>query len=417
MSSRLLPFCLPAHVLAAWVACSGAEARAEGARSSESGKRKSDTEVTILPVAGGDTDVGFGGGYIASFARVEANREPYLWRIESAGMVTFKVEEGDVRVPYLDNYVLLALPHVIPNQLGLNVRVSYTHESRITYFGLGNASAEPPEGREKDPYYQYTWAHPKLEASLEYRRGEVRLTSGIAYTQNTLDIPDESLLRDDAQSPNDAVRRLTSITPRHGVAAFTYGVSWDTRDDEVSPEQGRYYTLRLDLSPGATSGIPYRWLRNNLTLREYVPLVRERLQLAVRLVVDSLVGQPPFYELARYDSTNAIGGSKGVRGIPARRYHGMLKAFTNLELRCWLVTFDFLDKPHRLGVVGYSDAGRVWADYGRLSSLDGDGLGLKVGFGGGLRVAAGKSFVLRVDVASSVDTGGLGGYLAAGHMF
>lgn len=400
-----------------WVAFNGAEARAQGTGSSAAEERTSDTEFTILPLAGGDTDVGIGGGYIASLARVDPNREPYLWRIESAGMVTFKPEGGSVQVPYLDNYVLLALPHLIPNQVGLSVRVSYTHEARITYFGLGNAAAAPPEGMEKDPYYQYTWTHPKLDASLEYRPGNLRLTTGIAYTQNTLEIPEESLLRDDAQSPNEDVRRLTAIVPRHGVAAFTYGVGWDTRDDEVSPEQGRYYMLRLDVAPGATAGIPYRWLRSNLTLREYVPLIRERLQLAVRLVVDSLVGQPPFYELARYDSTNAIGGSKGVRGIPARRYHGMLKVFSNLELRYWAVTFDLFGKPHRLGLVGFADAGRVWADYRRLSSLDGDGLGLKVGFGGGLRVAAGTSFVLRIDAASSVDSGGLGGYLAAGHMF
>jgi hemolysin activation/secretion protein len=157
-------------------------------------------------------------------------------------------------------------------------------------------------------------------------------------------------------------------------------------------------------------------MRTNLALREYVPLIRERLQFAVRLVIDALAGQPPFYELARYDSTNAIGGGKGVRGFPARRYHGMLKMFTNMELRYWVWTFDLFAKSNRLGLVGFADAGRVWADYGRLSELDGDGLGLKIGFGGGLRVLAGQSFVVRADLATSADSG-ISGYLAAGHMF
>jgi hypothetical protein len=423
---RPFPSSFPPYLLAACVSFNVAEARAESGVSSEPHrvegeieptKPEGETEFTILPFVGGDTDVGIGGGYIASLARVEPNRAPYLWRVESAGSVTFKPEGDGVGVPYLDNYVLLNLPHVIPNQVGLNVRVSFTHERNITYYGLGNASAAPPEGREEDPYYRYTWTHPKLDVSLEYDLGRFRLTTGMAYTHNELDIPDDSLIREDSQSPDEDVRRLTAITPEHGVAVFTYGVGWDTRDSEVSPEQGSYHTLRFDIAPGATNGIPYRWMRNNLALRQYVPLMGEQLQLAVRLVVDALVGEPPFYELARFDSTNAIGGGKGMRGIPARRYHGMLKVLSNTELRYWILSFDLLNKINRLGLVGFADVGRLWADYGRLSELDGEGLGLKIGIGGGVRVLAGKSFVLRADAATSTDAGGFGGYLAAGHIF
>ena len=49
--------------------------------------------------------------------------------------------------------------------------------------------------------------------------------------------------------------------------------------------------------------------------------------------------------------------------------------------------------------------------------LDGSELGLKYGTGGGLRWAAGKSFVLRFDVAWSPDADPVGAYLAAGHTF
>jgi outer membrane protein assembly factor BamA len=367
---------------------------------------------------GGDSDVGIGGGYIASLARVEPNIEPYLWRVESAGTITFKPEGGSVAIPFFDDYLLLALPHVIRDTLGLKVRLSYTHESQLAYFGLGNASVVQG-GREKnDPYFLYTWTHPRIEANLEYKHDAFRLASGVAYTENRLTVPADSLLREDSQSPDDDVRRLTSLAPRHGVAVFSLGVGWDDRDNEVSPERGGYHTLRLDLAPSITDHIPYQWLRLNLSLRQHVTLIADRLVVAGRIVVDSLAGQPPFYELARYDNTYAIGGGKGVRGIPARRYHGMLKVFSNLELRFRVVTFDLFDKPHRLAVVGFMDTGRVWADYHRLSDLDdGGGLGLKRGFGGGLRVGAGKSFVLRADVAASPDEPGVSAYLAAGQAF
>ena len=37
-------------------------------------------EFTILPVLGGDSDVGFGGGYIASLAKIQPEFKPYLYR-------------------------------------------------------------------------------------------------------------------------------------------------------------------------------------------------------------------------------------------------------------------------------------------------------------------------------------------------
>jgi len=73
------------------------------------------------------------------------------------------------------------------------------------------------------------------------------------------------------------------------------------------------------------------------------------------------------------------------------------------------------------GIVGFADAGRVWADTSFHPELDGTGIGLKYGVGGGLRLQSGSSFVLRADVAWSPDARALGspvgGYFAAGQMF
>jgi len=38
-------------------------------------------EVNVVPVLGGSTDLGFGGGYFAGFARVKKGAIPYLWNI------------------------------------------------------------------------------------------------------------------------------------------------------------------------------------------------------------------------------------------------------------------------------------------------------------------------------------------------
>jgi hypothetical protein len=370
---------------------------AEADRDKSAQRERDDTDFTLVPVAGGDSDSGFGGGYIMSLARTSPTLDPYLWRVEAAGMITFRPRGEELQIPFFDNYLLLDLHHVIPRRLGVELRISHTHEEGLRYFGLGNASRIEPGLEPSDPRYQYDRTHPTFSIGLSHELGsDWKVEWGGSFTYNSLSIPDTGLLAEDAASPDADVRRLTRIVPHHGVMTFKYGIGWDTRDDEVQPEHG---------------------LRLNAAARWYASLIPDRLSLAYRVVADSLLGTPPFYELARHDNTYSIGGSKGVRGIPARRYHGKLKVFSNLELRVRVLSFDWSDEPHTVGVVAFFDAGRLWADYGRLSELDGTGLGLHWGYGGGLRLGAGKSFVLRADIASSPDGDGISGYLTAGHIF
>ncbi len=393
-------------------------AAAEADRGKAAQPERDDTDFTLVPVAGGDSDTGFGGGYIMSLARTSPALEPYVWRLEAAGMITFRPSGEQLQIPFFDNYLLLDLHHLIPRRFGLELRISHTSEEGLRYFGLGNDSRIDPGLEPNDPRYQYDRTHPTFAIKLSHELGaEWKLEWGGAFTYNSLSIPADGLLAEDAASPDADVRRLTQIVPQHGVMTFQYGIGWDTRDDEVQPEHGQYHSVRVDFSPGAPREVPYEWLRLNAAARWYASLLPDRLTLAYRLVADSLLGTPPFYELARHDNTYSIGGSRGVRGIAARRYHGKLKVFSNLELRARVFSFDWSGEPHTIGVVGFFDAGRLWADYGRLSELDGSGLGLHWGYGGGLRLGAGKSFVLRVDVASSPEADGISGYLTAGHQF
>lgn len=74
---------------------------------------------------------------------------------------------------------------------------------------------------------------------------------------------------------------------------------------------------------------------------------------------------------------------------------------------------------YQLGLAGFFDGGRVWADWRSAPELDGTGWGLKYGTGGGLRLQKGSTFVLRADLAWSPDARGVGvgGYFLAGHLF
>lgn len=102
------------------------QSKGGGGAKSDEPEEKSDTEFTALPVVGGDSDVGIGGGVITSLARVEPDLDPYLWRIEAVGMLTVKSTDGEYDIRYVDTYLMLSLPHLIRDELGLSIRASYT---------------------------------------------------------------------------------------------------------------------------------------------------------------------------------------------------------------------------------------------------------------------------------------------------
>ena len=147
-----------------------------------------------------------------------------------------------------------------------------------------------------------------------------------------------------------------------------------------------------------------------------------RVTLAGRVVGDLLFGDVPLYELSRAVDTYAIGGSNGVRGVPAQRYYGKAKVFGNVELRGKLFDFRAFGKALTLGAAAFLDGGRAWADTTPQPELDGaanlkNAFGLKYGAGGGLRLMSGTAFVLRADVAWSPDATPIGAYVVAGEIF
>ena len=187
----------------------------------------------------------------------------------------------------------------------------------------------------------------------------------------------------------------------HGVELLEGGIQYDSRDNETVTRHGQFHTAVIRVSPRVGTALPYGYERLNLTARFYTTPI-PRLTLLFRLVGDTLLGDPPFYELARFDETPAIGGSKAVRGVPAQRYYGKVKVFENLEARSEILHFNVGHKRMVLGAALFFDAGRSWTQLGQSNpALDGTGLGLKYGLGGGLRLQEGQTFIVRGDIAWS----------------
>ena len=375
-------------------------------------------ETNLVPVAGGSTDLGFGGGYFAGISRIQRGKDPYLWNIDSAGLITFKYRQNSGwTVPYQDLYARLTIPRLFGSPLRLELRPSYTWES-VDYFGLGNASSRNSADDSRPERRKYQRGHPQFDVDVRAKLADhLAGRVGFRYIRNFIRVAEDSTLADDQRSGSAEVKRLIGDTSSHSVMLFKYGLQWDTRDNETSSHSGSFDTLDVKLSPGEYGEFTHRYGEVTLNLRAFVPLGTRRISLAVRAVGDVMFGDVPFYELARFDDTFALGGTTGVRGVPAQRYYGKLKLFGNLELRFEALSFRALGKQLMLGFVPFFDAGRLWADLKPQPELDGRGIGLKYGAGAGVRLQSGSAFVLRLDIAGSPDATPVSGYFSAGQAF
>jgi outer membrane protein assembly factor BamA len=190
-----------------------------------------------------------------------------------------------------------------------------------------------------------------------------------------------------------------------GVGVLAGGILYDTRDNEIFPHSGAFHQIGLRAAAGlpTTTGVGYGGA--GADLRWAFPLGRDTV-FAFRVVADLLAGNVPFFDLftgGPFQTYDLIGGPSGVRGVPSGRYLGRIKVASNVEIRTLPIGFRLFDVRFRVGGDAFVDTGRVWTDYTFDSPLDGHGLGLKYGAGGGLYLLWGQAALFRIELAYSPD--------------
>jgi Omp85 superfamily domain len=397
-------------------------AQAGGDESKDDEKERAEhNEFDLAPIVGGSSDIGVGGGAVGALTRFARQTEPdeksqqrWEWRVEASTFATVRTSPH-VGMPYQDHWLLLTLPRLDGGRLRVTTRVAFTEEMNVRYFGVGNATPAPPDsGADR---FKYTRIHPTVEANARISLvSQLFATVGASLTLNWLDVPTDGKLSMDMRDGSPEVKRLLGTARTSAVALAQESLSWDSRDDEVVPRRGSFHELQVRVSPGMGSAFPYSYAEVLAIARTYIP-VGSRVVVALRGLGDALLGDPPFFSLANYDDTYAIGGAQGVRGVPGQRYYGRAKLIANLEVRTDIVRFRAIAKPWAIALVPFFDAGRLWADWSPQPSLDGTGFGLKYGTGLGIRLRQGQAFVVRGDIAWSPDAQPIGGYFAAGQAF
>lgn len=350
------------------------------------------------PILAGNVDIGFMFGATAGLAKFQEGYIPYRWR--GSLSVATSIKKGFDSVVWPVNFAILSfdIPGLAEGRLRLFPKAEFLRVINAGYFGYGNASTGQeldPDRTPKENYYRNQYGIMVVKARLNAR---VRLVhrlyvlTGVSFRYVVPTVYEGSALAEDTRKEDVDGEPLITGTSDQAIVGLHLGVGFDSRDSNINPERGMFHELVFSGYPGRPGGDNFP-LYGSVTLntRFYVPLAGEYLVLALRLRGDLFFGTAPFYDL----------NLGFIRGVPLRRFHGLIHVLGNLEFRSIFFRFSANKQRFALGAAVFVDSGRVWADYRHDSALDGSGLGLKYGVGGGVRFLIGKGQLIRFDVAYS----------------
>jgi len=350
-------------------------------------------EFAGVPALNYDADEGFGYGAILEFYNYGRGVQPYRFTIQPT---LFATTEGR-----RDITLFFDAPALLPRGWRMSAFAGREQQLAQPYYGLGNASSYD-QTREQSPnpyFYRFGRARLRATADFQHRIGSssARILVGGGVSRATVDL-----------TPFDSgttllATQLAGRTPPADRASYLRaGLVWDTRDREIGPHSGTWaeaLVQRVSKNLGATEDFT-RW---TATVRQYVPVSR-RVTVAQRLLAQGVEGNAPFHELATIQSSfkqqDGLGGSGSVRGVPKDRYIGKGLLLSNTELRWRASEFSLRGRPSYLALNAFLDAGRVWSDRFDLASALRD---LHAGYGGGVRLGFGPSFIVAADVGHSSE--------------
>jgi len=376
------------------------------AASSLGAQRPAGVEVSGIPALNFDADEGLGYGAILALYKYEPGSTTYRWTVQPTLFMTTRGRR--------DYTLFFDAPSSDTRPWRITAYAGREQQLAAPYYGIGNETAYDAALETGATRYYYRYGLDRFRASADVQhtlgRPSLRYLIGAGASSEKVDLtPFDSgstLIESDMNGRQPAATRTNYVRA---------GVTWDTRDREIGTTSGTWADLlvqRVDSKLGASRNYT-RW---TAAARHYQPL-GPRVTLANRLVLQNTVGDAPFYSLAELPTTqksqDGLGGTSSIRGIPKDRYVGKGILVSNNELRWRAADFGLIGRQSSLVLSGFVDAGRVWSDGVDLSSALHE---LHSGYGGGVRLGFGPSFVISTDVGhSSQSTAAI--YIGLGYLF
>lgn len=368
---------------------------------------REEDEFAGFPVIGGSTDIGVQFGGAATITRLGNGYRPYRWKLDALLSASVKGGPDGTEFVQQSHDIRLDVPYALNGKARIQPAVFFDKTINSGYFGLGNASQATTDAN-GEVGRRYQFRHQEFRARINVR-SPITNTVSFAYGLqlrylNPTAYPDSKLAIDAKTVTGDNKPLLYGLQPLD-IGIFSFGLIYDTRDDEIFPSSGAYDLLGLRIAGATPTSSDVYWGGFNFLLRRYTR-IGGPFVLAARVFGDFMAGHVPFYDLSQGGAFIAVdlpGGPQGIRGVPNGRYSGLVKIVGNVELRGWLLDFKIFGEKFKVGPDAFVDAGRIWLDYTFNDPRDGKGLGLKYGIGGGVHVLWGTAALFRVELAYSPD--------------
>lgn len=222
------------------------------------------------------------------------------------------------------------------------------------FFGLGNNTPFNKTGNYKK-YYRARFNIYQLDPSLRWRMPKgSELSAGLSFQQYNFDenentgrfINNVSLIHS---------YDSTTITSNKSFLGAVFTYTRDARNNKLLPTNGAYFTLKLQ---GYTGLNKYAgsFAQAVTEFAFYKSLDRQqRVIIANRLGGGVTTGKPAFYQAL------FLGGQENLLGYRQYRFAGENMVYNNFELRIKLAQVASYILPGQFGMVGFYDAGKVWA--------------------------------------------------------
>ncbi|MDB4888718.1 MAG: hypothetical protein JWL61_573 [Gemmatimonadetes bacterium] len=363
--------------------------------------------LTGLPAVNYDADEGYGyGAMLQYYDYGDGSATPYRFSIQPTVFLTTRGRR--------DLTLFLDAPHLLPDGWRMGFQLAREQQRAAPYYGVGNntVSLDIPKNSPNPYYYRFERTVIRSNVDLQHPLFLPALRFLIGAGTRTADVktvPYDSGTTLLAQQTGRTT--LPTIETRYA----RVGLVLDTRDREIGTHTGNWSEVLVQRA-GRVLGGDQLFTRITGTVRQYLPL-GDDVTLAERVVMQTTRGDPAVSEIFAVQSSfrddEILGGATSIRGIPKNRYVGKGVAFANSELRWSAARFALRGRPTRLVLSGFVDAGRVWTDGLDVSQTFTD---LHVGYGGGVRLAIGPTFVVAADVGhSSQSTAAV--YVGLGYVF
>ena len=230
------------------------------------------------------------------------------------------------------------------------------------------------------------------------------------------------------------------------VSALKVGLMYDSRNVENNPTRGIWAEGHIIAAPDWL-GTTHEHFKYCLTMRQYVPIVQDKLTFAYRLAYDGTIGKSaPWYTLPFYTNmgikadTDGFGGYRTVRGLMLNRVQGLDVGFYNIEFRYKFVEFKLWKQNIAFALSAFTDGAHVFRGYNmnitdakraelivsaplKAALIDQFIINRKDGFHGsaglGLRFIMNQNFIVAFEGAQCFNKqdGGFAFYLNTGFLF